>query len=231
MSTRPTAARAAVIIFVKAPQPGHVKTRLIPGFGAEGAAALYRAMAEDMLERLSELKRVRMEIRFTPARDYTLVRRWLGIRRRLVPQRGADLGSRMLAACRAAFRDGSDRCVIVGSDVPELSAGLVDEALEKLARHDLVLGPSRDGGYYLMGMRKPLPALLTAMPWSTAQVYEETLRRARGLGLSIGRLRRLADIDTPEDVSRLARRLRARRGARSRLPRVAAWLRGVGARE
>ena len=224
---REAAAHEAVVVFVKAPLPGLVKTRLAPRFGTERAAALYRAMAEDLLDRLEALEGVRLEIRFAPARESALLRNWLGARRRLTPQRGADLGDRMAAAFRAAFRDGCERCVLVGSDVPELLAERVSEAFAKLERNDLVLGPSRDGGYYLVGMRQSRPELFKGMPWSTERVYAETTRRARALGLRVARLRILADIDTPADVDRLSRRLRSRRVPAAQMPRVVAWLRRV----
>ena len=226
----PAAGRDRVILFLKTPVPGLVKTRLIPRLGPEGAAAFYRAMAEDLLDRLEALEDNQLEICFAPAREILRVRRWLGARRRLVPQRGADLGARMAAAFQAAFRAGSERCVLVGSDVPELSAERVGEAFAKLERNDLVLGPSRDGGYYLVGLRQPRPELFADMPWSKQGVYAETTRRARALGLRVGRLRMLADIDTPADLDRLSRRLRARRGPSAQMPRVAAWLSGIRAR-
>lgn len=215
---------ARVIVFLKAPIPGLVKTRLVPHFGARGATTLYRAMAMDLLDRLASLTGVDVEIRFAPARQKPLVRDWLGSRWPLAPQRGRDLGARMVGAFGAAFRASCTRCVIVGSDVPELPARLVTSALEHLEREDVVLGPSHDGGYYLVGLREPHRELFTGMPWSTDQVLAETIRRARRKGLRVHLLRALADIDEPADVARLRRRCARRPSAALDMPRVTAWL-------
>lgn len=212
-----------VIIFVKAPIPGTVKTRLTPGFDAGQAAALYRCMVEDLLEQLDSLEGVALEIRFAPVCASSRVRRWLGARG-MAAQCGPDLGARMDDAFRESFRTGSQRCVIVGSDIPELSADIVRRGLAILRTRDVVIGSCRDGGYYLIGLRQPCRGLFSGMSWSTDRVLEETLARLRRLGLRAGRLPRLADIDTPADVARLRRRLATRRGG---LPRVRGWLRSV----
>lgn len=219
-----------VIVFLKAPIPGLVKTRLLPRFGASGATRLYRAMADDLLDRLATLTNVDVEIRFAPAREEALLRDWLGDRWRLSPQRGRDLGARMAAAFGSAFRERCTRCVIVGSDVPELSAALVTDALAHLEHHDVVLGPSHDGGYYLVGLREPHRELFTEMAWSTDRVLAETVRRTRRNGLSVHLLRALADVDVPADVTRLRTRCSQRRSTATDMPRVLARLNEDNAR-
>jgi hypothetical protein len=213
-----------VIVFFKAPVPGLVKTRLIPRFGALRATRLYQAMAGDLLDRLATLTRAELEIRFAPAREEALVRDWLGGRYPLVPQRGRDLGARMAAAFGAAFRARRTRCVIVGSDVPGLSARLVATALDRLEREDVVVGPSHDGGYYLVGLREPHRELFTEMPWSTERVLAETVRRAVMGGLKVHLLPALGDIDVPADVARLRKRFARRTSAAGHMPRLKAWL-------
>jgi rSAM/selenodomain-associated transferase 1 len=108
----------------------------------------------------------------------------------------------MAAAFEWAFAQGARRVVLVGTDVPELAAGHLDEAISALARHDVVLGPATDGGYYLIALRKPVPALFSAMEWSTPGVFAETKKRAEEGGLAVHVLPALSDIDTIEDVRR-----------------------------
>ncbi len=224
------AERQRVIVFLKVPTPGAVKTRLIPALGPTGAASLYRAMVGDLLQRLTRLRGVELELRFAPPGARASIRRWLGGRHRLAPQRGADLGARMVAAFRDAFRDGCSRCVIVGSDVPGLGAPHVARALARLERSDVVLGPSRDGGYYLVGLGAPRPRLFMRMPWSTAMVLYETLSRAAQQDLRVGMLRTLADVDEPADLARLIRRVSRDPDAVRHSPRLAAWCASAGAR-
>lgn len=224
--------REVVIVFLKAPVPGRVKTRLMPRLNAEEAAALYRAMAEDLLERLDRLRAVDLLLRVTPPSKMESMRRWLGKNRRLEPQRGSDLGARLAASFRAAFRSGYERVVIVGSDVPQVTSKTVRVALSLLRRHDVVIGPSPDGGYYLIGLCKPRPELFTHMPWSTSTVLPDTLRRISRLGLTVGRLPRLADLDLHSDARRLWRDLQEKRIRPSTMPRVSSALRGIfGARQ
>ena len=219
-------------MFLKAPVPGRVKTRLMPRLEAEEAAALYRAMAEDLLERLDRLKTVDLLLWVTPAIKLESMRRWLGMHRRLESQRGSDLGARLTASFRTAFREGYERVVIVGSDVPQVTSKNVRTALSLLRKHDVVIGPSPDGGYYLIGLCKPRPELFTAMPWSTSRVLPETLRRFSRLGLTVGRLPRLADLDVPSDARRLWRALLEQRIRPSTMPRVSSALRSIfGARQ
>ena len=152
--------KAVLAIFLKAPRRGAVKTRLVPAVGDAGAARLYRALAEavvaatrpgpDGYDRL---------FFFTPAEARAEMEAWFP-GQAWIAQEGADLGARMSSAFDVAFRRGARRVAIVGSDVPGLSRDDVCLALASLADHDLVLGPARDGGYYLIGLRQRVPALL-----------------------------------------------------------------------
>jgi rSAM/selenodomain-associated transferase 1 len=131
-------------------------------------------------------------------------------------QRGEDLGARLVAAFDELLRV-SDRAVVMGSDCPDLDPETIRMAFAALDDHALVLGPARDGGYYLIGLKAPAPALFEGIAWGTERVLAETLERARRLGLATRSLEVLADLDTPDDLVRLiARRSveKARSGSR-----------------
>ena len=200
--------RPVLAVFLKAPRPGAVKTRLIPALGAAGAARLYRALAESVVAGTrpgpGEYERL---VFFTPEEARAEVEAWFP-GEVCVAQQGADLGARMSAACDEAFRRGAARVVIVGSDVPGLTRGDVRLALASLQDHDLVLGPAQDGGYYLIGLGQRRPSLFEGVAWGTGSVFATTMERAAGLGLSVRVLEERRDIDTLEDVRAEWARLR-----------------------
>ena len=191
-----------LIVFVKAPRPGGVKTRLAAALGAGPAAELYRVIAEEEIRRTAPaaLEYERLFF-FAPAEARDAVERWLPAQT-LLAQEGDDLGARMANAFDAAFARGTRRAAIVGTDVPWVSRGLVTEALHALDAHDVVVGPARDGGYYLLALDRRRPLLFEGIPWSTPDVLDATAERAEALGLRLHRLAPLADIDTLDDVRR-----------------------------
>lgn len=188
-------------VFVKAPVPGQVKTRLAMELGANQATELYRRLGRQVVQGVvgEEYETV---VWYAPPSDAPLVRAWLdglGVTRFLL-QSGADLGDRLCTAFAKHFREGARRVVIIGSDCPGIDAGLVAQALAALGRHDLVLGPAWDGGYYLIGMKRPHEFLFEGIAWSTSSVAEETATRARAAGLSCHLLLTLRDVDTGADA-------------------------------
>ncbi len=200
--------RDTLLVFLKSPVPGTVKTRLIPALGADAAADLYRVLAGQALRRTwpgeGEYERL---LCFAPRDARARVESWLP-GEVCVPQAEGDLGQRMLVAFEEAFRRGAERVAIIGSDVPWVSRDHVTRAFELLERSDVVLGPAPDGGYYLLGLSRPIPSLFHGIPWSTPAVLSVTSARAAGLGLSLGLLDPLPDIDTIADVGREWDRLR-----------------------
>lgn len=192
--------KAILAVFLKAPRPGDVKTRLIPALGPTAAAGLYRALAEAVLERTrprpGDYERV---LCFAPPEARAEMEAWLP-GETLAAQEGPDLGARMAAAFDDAFRRGANRVALVGSDVPALTRDDVATALDSLPDHDLVVGPSRDGGYYLIAMARPTPALFRGVAWGTGAVLSTTMERAAGLGLTVRLLDERRDIDTLDDV-------------------------------
>ncbi len=202
MGTPPTERKECVIVFGRYPVPGRVKTRLIPALGAAGAAELHRRLSEQTLVTCFDYGRqANARIHYcydggTPQQ----IDRWLplpGITHS--HQRTGDLGQRMAGAFDAAFHEGCERVVLVGTDVPDLSAAQLTAAFTALESHDVVLGPSSDGGYWLVGLKRRLD-LFSDMAWGNHRVLENTLRRVRRLGLRHARLKVLHDLDTPEDL-------------------------------
>lgn len=187
-------------IFLKAPRPGEVKTRLIPALGAETALAVYRRMAEDVVGRTAPVEAEYEQLLFfAPPGARAEVEAWLP-GAAWIEQRGADLGARMSAAFDDAFRRGATGVVLVGADVPSLTRADVRLALASLQDHDLVLGPARDGGYYLVALSRPRPPLFEDVRWGTASVFAATMEKAAALGLTVRILEERRDVDTLDDL-------------------------------
>jgi rSAM/selenodomain-associated transferase 1 len=191
----------ALGIFVKAPRPGRVKTRLAVELGRRAATRLYRRMGRDIVAAAAGVAD-RTTVWFAPRRGGAAVRRWLaglaGLEFRA--QTGRTLGDRLAAAFAREFATGARHVVIIGSDCPDLDARRLRAAFAALRRRDVVLGPALDGGYYLIGLARPAPRLFRGIAWSTAGVAAQTLRRARALGLGWHLLPALRDVDTAADA-------------------------------
>jgi len=206
----------------KHPSPGAVKTRLVPALGADGACALYLAFVLDLAARLRALPYA-VTWAFWPA-DAPFCDLLPGAR--CVPQRGADLGERMAGAIAHAFSEGPAPVLVIGADAPHLPAEWIAEAATALGENaDVALGPVTDGGYYLIGLRRPAGDLFTGIPWSTPDVLAATRARAAALGLRQHLLPASFDVDGPEDLALLAAVLA--RGE-VRLPHTARLLANIG---
>ncbi len=193
-----------LLIFTRYPEPGSVKTRLIPTLGAEGACKLHSMMAKHTIKRLESLCAL-TEVCFTGQGEKEM-QAWLGKTLSYYPQGGGDLGERLQRAFTRAFCQGKDKVVIVGTDCPDLTAAHVRTAFELLAEADLILGPAKDGGYYLLGLNRLHENLFASIPWGTAEVLQVTLYKAKLLGLKTVLLEELSDVDRPEDLRALAKR-------------------------
>lgn len=190
-----------LLIFVKEPVPGQVKTRLAAEIGADAACRVYRRCVERTLERLSAL-REEIVLCVKPADAADRVRKWLGVDWPTLPQRGATLGERLTDATDRAFAEGAPRIVVIGTDSPWMGEALIEEAFLSLERSDLVLGPAIDGGYYLVGLAQPAPGLFCGISWSTSRVLDQTLAKARTLGMTASLLPKGYDIDRLTDLQR-----------------------------
>jgi rSAM/selenodomain-associated transferase 1 len=185
--------RPRLVLFARFPVPGRAKTRLIPALGPQGAAGLHRRLTERTLATLMATG-LPVEIRTTGA-PASAFRRWLG-EVDCVPQGRGHLGARM----RRAAADGP--AVLVGADVPDLRPDHLLAATEALQRTPVVIGPAEDGGYYLIGLRAPLPWLFAPMAWGTEVVRATTLDRLTRHGVAATLLEPLPDLDIPDDLRR-----------------------------
>jgi len=186
-----------LIVFVKAPRPGAVKTRLAKAIGAPAAGAAYRHLVETLLNQLQGLSGV--ELCFSPDDAAGEVQHWVKEGWNSSPQGDGDLGQRLQSAFLRAFHAGAKRVAIIGSDCPSVGVEDIREAWAGLQSHEVVLGPATDGGYWLIGLRQPQPNLFRGVRWSTENVFSETMKRVRRAGLSVQLLRELADVDTDRE--------------------------------
>jgi rSAM/selenodomain-associated transferase 1 len=194
-------ATAAFIIFAKAPIPGTVKTRLCPPLTPDEAASLHGSLVLDAVERSKGLPHVSLYVAGSPDLGHPFFKVLEGrYQVRLLDQRGTDLGSRMHEAMQDAFVSGHAKVLLTGTDLPNLPRSYLTRAIDLLNTHDLVLGPTLDGGYYLIGLHRPNPELFEDIAWSTADVLPVTKKKAEEAGLSVGLLPECRDLDDLEDL-------------------------------
>ncbi|SMO33701.1 hypothetical protein SAMN06265218_10187 [Fodinibius sediminis] len=186
-----------LMIFVKNPELGKVKTRLARSIGDKQALAVYQELLK-LTQSATDSLNVTRQVwysRFIEQED-----QWKeNYQKRL--QRGADLGMRMKSAFQEAFDNGFEKVVIIGSDCAEMTPGLLREAFQLLEKKDVVIGPSRDGGYYLLGMANFYPGLFEDKKWSTPAVGEQTIRQLQEMQVSHALLPVRNDIDTAQDLA------------------------------
>jgi len=194
-----------LLFFIKNPEIGKVKTRLASAVGHEMAVKLYKRF---LLEMLSTLNRgtFLFYLCFYPADALEELRNWLGEEYLYIPQRGEDLGERMKNGFTEALAMNFKRVVLIGSDIPGLPLDFIEEAFRSLEEKDAVIGPSLDGGYYLIGFKdkKFSPQAFKGIPWSTERVFEETMKILKREGLMVHTLQPRRDIDTIEDLKNLS---------------------------
>lgn len=197
-----------LIIFAKAPEPGRVKTRLIPCLSPETAASLQKAFLLDILNMSRDVQGERLIACAPDIRHpfFQHCEREDSIR--LIPQTGKDLGARMEQAFCWAFSEGFERVVVMGCDSPTLPLAYIEEAFESLVLHSVVLGPSLDGGYYLLGAKATPSILFKQMDWGTEVVLNETLQRLNDAQQSYHLLPFWYDIDLPADLVFLKQHLK-----------------------
>lgn len=186
-----------LLIFIKNPERGTVKTRLARTIGDKPALKVYQKLLAITREVAGQVP-CRRQLWYSKYIDED--DRWNPNHFEKKVQQGASLGERMRHAFRQGFKSGADCIVIIGSDCADLQKYHLDEAFKRLQQYDVVIGPSQDGGYYLLGMRDFYPALFEGKEWSTASVYDDTVADARALGVSLSVLPELNDIDTESDM-------------------------------
>jgi rSAM/selenodomain-associated transferase 1 len=224
-SSRETGVRSSgsdrvLVIMAKAPRPGAVKTRLEPGLSAEAVTGFYRCLLHDTLALARSLRDVEVAI-MCPHSDVNELRRLAGGQANVVAQKGEGLAAG-LSSVFAHFAGSHQRRIIAfNSDSPHLPRSVLEAAFETLAGHDIVVGPTHDGGYYLVGAKASHPTLFAGDGMGTNSALERLLSRAQALELSVAFADSFYDIDVADDLTRLAEDLRL---APARAPRTAAWL-------
>jgi uncharacterized protein len=214
--------KRCIAMFVRCPEKGRIKSRLLPVLDDEFILSLYESFVLDLLATL-ERSGCPYRIAFTPAdREEGIINRFG--RHDAIPQIGADLGERMENAFKRCFAEGFTAVVIIGSDIPDLPPEILAEAFAALENRGAVIGPAADGGYYLLGFAKEAfgPGMFDAIPWSTDAVFPETMERLERAGIDVHRLPPWRDVDTPEDLTDLIRRNRNTPFAASRTMRCLA---------
>lgn len=183
-----------VLIFLKAPRAGRVKTRLARGIGSEAALRAYRKLAEKQLAAMD--REWNVEVHYAPSDALQEMRVWLGESFTYVPQPEGDLGERLMSAVNRHFRRSRGPLLLVGADCPWLDSGCLTAAFEALVTCDVAIGPTHDGGYYTLGLKGDNLSLFENIDWSTESVFQQTLERARAENLTVSTLEILHDVDT-----------------------------------
>jgi rSAM/selenodomain-associated transferase 1 len=200
MTGHSTNNRNLLIIFVKAPRLGAVKTRLAKQIGTKNAQQLYCALVEDLLQNIIGPDTFDISISVWPQDAESEVRDWLNWTGQLSIQAGDSLGDKLQHAFETGFARGYERIIIIGSDLPELSHSTIMLGFKQLGRYPLVLGPAQDGGYYLIGLTKLNTGLFIDINWSTSEVLNKTFENAKRAGLAYFLLPEMRDIDEYDDI-------------------------------
>jgi uncharacterized protein len=217
---RSSSSDRVLVIMAKAPRPGAVKTRLAESLSLTAVAAFYCCLLEDTLALARSLSDVEVAI-MCPDSDVNQLAQLVGNQARVVAQKGVGLAAGLTSVFAHFTRDHQRRTIAFNSDSPHLPRSALENAFEMLAAHDIVIGPTHDGGYYLVGAKASHPTLFAGDAMGTSSALERLLSHARTLELSVGFADPFYDIDVADDLTRLAAELRL---APARAPRTAAWL-------
>ncbi len=196
-------ASCAVIVFTKYPNKGNVKTRLAKTTGDQFATEFYKLCAEKIFSEMLKLDSDKFKtIIFCSDKDeIELFSDWLNGEFNVKPQTGNSLGERMSAAFKDVFNGGFSHAIIIGTDQPDISAKVIEQVNSKLLNYDFVIGPSADGGYYLLGMKNLLPEVFDGIEWSSSSVLNSTIEKVNALTKTHFLLDEKIDIDTEEDLN------------------------------
>jgi hypothetical protein len=208
-----------LVIMAKAPKPGMVKTRLMESLPSAAVTALYRCLLEDTLALGMSLKRVEVAV-MCPEADQEELAQLLGNRVQVVAQTGEGLAAGLISVFRHFTAAGRQQVIAFNSDSPHLAPSVLASAFEILATQDVVVGPTHDGGYYLVGAKAAHPTLFESDGLGTRSALDRLLTRTKALELSTGFTEPFYDIDVANDLMLLARELRL---APAKAPRTAGW--------
>lgn len=190
----------ALIVVVKNPVAGAVKTRLQTRYTPTQAADLYTAFVKDTLETARTLDLDKRIIAYDPPDAENAVRTKFGNDWEYIAQVQEDLGQRMYQALLTQIQSGAQKVILIGTDIPSLPASHITHAFEQLQNKDIVLGPSTDGGYYLVGLSRPCPEIFDNINWSTPTVFSETVEAIQKNNYTLGLVPPWFDVDTPEEL-------------------------------
>jgi hypothetical protein len=190
-----------LLFYIRNPERGKVKTRLASAIGDKMAAKLYKRFLLEMLFTLNKGTFL-FYLCYSPENSLSDLKDWLGDHYLYMAQRGENLGERMKNGFVEAFSMNFKKVVLIGSDIPDLPLEFIEEAFTSLREKDAAIGPSFDGGYYLIGFRNETfsPRVFEGIRWSTESVFEETLKVLKQEGLTVHKLQPLSDIDTVGDL-------------------------------
>jgi uncharacterized protein len=224
-SSSETAARSSgsdrvLVIMAKAPRPGAVKTRLTPSLSPAAVTDFYSCLLDDTLALARSLSDSEVAI-MCPDTDVNELAQLAGSEVSIVAQKGEGLAAGLTSVFAHFTQDRERRTIAFNSDSPHLPRSVLEDAFETLLAHDVVIGPTQDGGYYLVGANASHPTLFAGDGMGTSSALERLLSRARALQLSVGFADPFYDIDVADDLTRLAEELRL---APARAPRTAQWL-------
>jgi len=196
---------SCIVLFIKTPIKGRVKTRLADDIGSVHALNIYKCFIDDIINAAAQTG-FELKIFFDPPDSKSLIKKWLKQEFDYQVQTGSDLGEKMSAAFQTVFSAKFNRAVLIGSDIPDLPESHIRDAINRLKTHDAVIGPATDGGYYLIGFRSDtfLPDIFKDISWSTDTVYAKTLRNLEKCGLTVHILPQWRDVDTYADLVALA---------------------------
>lgn len=194
-----------LILFTRFPEPGQVKTRLIPALGSQKAAKLQRILTAESIRQASQLAAGRgtaVEV-FYCGGDRSGMERMFKTSFSFRQQVGETLGQRLARAFKEGFDRGMSRIVIIGTDCPQLDAEIMESGLRGLDRSDIVIGPAPDGGFYLIGMRCPDETIFSGIDWGSEFAFSQLVSNVEQRSLSLETMGYLADIDEPGDLAAL----------------------------
>jgi rSAM/selenodomain-associated transferase 1 len=193
----------AVVIMAKEPKPNKVKTRLIPPLKPESAADLYHNFLLDKIEQVRSLEGIHPYTAYMPKSSEAFFREIVPGNFFLLLQVGSDLGERLAYVSNRLFDIGYKKIIMLDSDTPNLPTNYIREGFKRLSEFDVIIGPSEDGGYYLIGLKSKNPELFSDIPWSTPGVTEKTLEKTSSMGLKTSLLEKWYDVDTLDALKRL----------------------------
>ena len=208
-STDNAATTNALVVMLKLPVAGKVKTRLTPPLKKEDAAELYKCFIQDIFSRISTLNGIDIIAAYTPKNLAERIKRIVPVNTMLIPQKGSDLGERLQNIFSQLFSIGYKKVAIIGTDSPDLPVEYIKKSFSSLNKNtSIVIGPSRDGGYYLIAMSRYSEEVFKDIPWSTNTVFKITLEKAKKAGLLPAFLPEWYDVDETGDLKTLRENMR-----------------------